>query len=892
MTVDGEPVAAGKQQILLAVLLCQANRPVRADVLAEAAWPLTPPSPGTFRWHLHRLRATVGDRLIRRDSGYLLRAHEGELDAERFADLVRRAGAEPAEQALVLLDRALLLWRGAPYGGLPDPEEVGAEAARLQELRLQAVEARARAMMALGRSAECAGDLAAAAAAHPLRESLAELRLRALAAAGRRGEALRLFGQTRRRLREELGVEPGGALRRLHEELLRPDPAPRLLPPDVHAFTGRAEELAALDRLLAGPPGIAVVSGVGGVGKSGLALHWAHRAQDRFPDGHLYADLGEQTPAEVLHRFLAALGAAIIPEDHDARAALYRQMLARRRILVVLDNASGSAQVRALLPGAPGSVTVITGRSRFEHLVAEAGALPIRLDVLPPADAALLIGRIARIDPARASPLAELCARHPLALRVAGARLLTRPGWTAETLAVRLAGERRLDELRAGELDVRATLEAGYRCLPETERTLFERLGLLQAPSFTAWMAATVMDVPVGEGGDLLERLAERQLLQPDGVDGAGQERYRFHDLVRLLARERAGAGPSQDAALKRFLRCLLTLAKDAYLREYQGGFRLLHSDSPPWQPRGEILPEDPMTWLAAEHATLLAAIRQAADLGLAEICWDLALTGVRLFEIHGQFADWQQTSLLALRACREHGEERGVTAMLVSLGSVAAVQRHHTRAVALLNRALPQLEDGPFKALALSNLASAEIALGRLEPGLAKLAEARSIASRAGDAVVEAILLTHLALRDRGDPDPLLHRAAALAAVNRRVSLMVMLSSTRATLRAGRYARAEEVSRRLIDDLRLIGDPVLERRALCLRAESLTALNRPAEATACLRRAHELALAQHALPEADRIAGLLTAGPNARPTDSQQRGPSVLGDHGFSVAIRLASPK
>ncbi|MGW4408111.1 BTAD domain-containing putative transcriptional regulator [Nonomuraea sp. NPDC004702] len=858
VTVDGATIPAGKQLTLLAMLVCHANRPVSGDVLAQAAWPSAAPSPSTFRWHLHRLRATVGDRLVRRGDGHMLRVADDELDALRFTRWVQRAAAEPAERALALLDQALALWRGAPYSGLDDLEDIRVEAAALQETRLGAIEARAKALMSLGRFAECASDMATAVAGQPLRESFVELWLRALAAAGRPAEALRLYGRTRAKLVDELGVEPSGPLRRLHEELLRHEPAPRLLPPDVYAFTGRTQELGVLDRLLHGPADVAVISGVGGVGKSGLALHWAHRSRDHFPDGQLYADLGQHTAADVLPRFLAVLGVILVPEDHDARIALYRQVLAERRMLIVLDNASGSVDVEPLLPGTAGCVTVVTGRSRFERLVTACGASLIQLDVLPPADAALLLSRIARIEPGHAVPLVELCARLPLALRVAGARLVTRPGWTPETLAARLTEERRLDELRAGELDVRASLEAGYQELPDAERVLFERLGLLPAPTFTAWMAAALLMVPVSTGGDLLERLAERQLLQPEGLDIAGQERYRFHDLIRLLARERAGTGPAQDSVRDRFLSCLLALVKDACEGEYAGGFRLLDSGAPHWRPRGRVLPDEPMTWMAAERETLLAGIHHAAELGHAAMCWDLALAGVRLFEIHGQFVDWEQTSRLALRVCRDHDESRGAGAMLASLSAVEGFQYRREKSLALAEEALPLLDESSVKALTLANLSAAELRLGDAESALAHLTQAVSIAARLGDTLSEAILLARLALLQGGDPRPMLDKAMKLAAGNTRVSSLIAMSDLLASVRAGRHAYAETLSIRILDDVRRYGDRVMEREALCLRADSLIALERPAEAAACLRRAHELAVIQNVPLEVRRITAVL----------------------------------
>ncbi|MFI6322231.1 BTAD domain-containing putative transcriptional regulator [Nonomuraea sp. NPDC050556] len=860
---DGRPIelTSPKQRALLAVLLAAGGRAVSDDQLTQALWGEFPPASANLRWHVHHVRQALGDadRILRLPDGYALDLEAEELDARRFeaaaAEGAQALAAGRHEEAARALGRGLALWHGPAYADLPELDLVRPEALRLEELRLTAFEQRAEALLALRRAKECLTELTAMVTAHPLRERLREHLMRALQQAGRRADALRVYREGREILTTELGIEPGRTLRDLHTEVLRDDGSaaavrPAQLPPDVFAFTGRSAELDQLDGLLdsgAHLP-IAVVSGVGGVGKTGLAVHWAHRVAARFPDGQLYADLGGREPGEVLERFMSALGVMRIPDGLEERTALYRSLLRGRRILVLLDNATGADQVRPLLPGSASCCVVVTGRRSFEGLIAGEGARPIQLDVLGVEQAAELLERVAGVAAGQAGRLAELCDGLPLALRISGARLLTRPGWTPDSLADRLAQERlRLDELRAGELDVRATFEVSYRDLPERERLLFSRLGQLDVPGFTAWTAAALMDGSLADGAVLLERLAEAQLLQPLGPDQAGQERYGFHDLVKLFARQRA-ADEGREAALTRFFACLLALAQDACLREYQGGYALPQGDAPRWWPDGEVLPPDPLGWLDAERATLVAAVSQTAALGLTGPCWELAHTATRIFEVKGYLSDWRSTAGLALEMCRRDGDTVGTAATLVSMSLLYIRTDRFAEAREVLKEALPAVE-GPFRSIALCALGDVERVEGDLDVALVLYEEAKELSRLAGDKAMEAMVMADMATvhERRGNyatAEGVLAWAATHAAGIRRPLTWIVMLLARLHHRRGDYARAEELHVRVMTMVTEIDDRMFEPLALSMRAENLIDLGRVAEARQCLAAAVRLASA------------------------------------------------
>ncbi|WP_207400311.1 ATP-binding protein, partial [Actinomadura fibrosa] len=471
-----------------------------------------------------------------------------------------------------------------------------------------------------------------------------------------------------------------------------PEPVPAQLPPDIPDFTGRDAEVAALtailrgDRAVPGPGAVTVatVAGMGGLGKTTLAVHVAHAIADAFPGGQLYADLrGDSAapadPAAVLGGFLRALGMSGtgVPPSLDERVALYRSRLAGRRTLVVLDNVASEEQVRPLLPGTPAAAVLITSRNR---LVGLEGAHLLNLDVLPSAQAVEMITRIVgarRVgnETAVAAEIARLCGHVPLAVRIAAARLLGRGHWSLSHLAGVLREERsRLDELVAGDLAVRSNVEMSYRQLPPRTRRAFRLIGLLDAPDFAAWAVAALLDAPVPDAQRHLEALIDAHLVGIVGADGTGQLRYRVHDLLRLYARERCESEDPPDeraAALGRALGGWLALAEEAAERVPGPCYAAMHGAAPRWRlPARAVaaLLADPTGWFAAEHAALVAGVGQACDLGLTELAWDLAASMERYCDVRGMYDDWRQMHERALDLCRRAGDRRGEAVLLRGL--------------------------------------------------------------------------------------------------------------------------------------------------------------------------------------------------------------------------------
>jgi DNA-binding SARP family transcriptional activator/tetratricopeptide (TPR) repeat protein len=567
-------LGATKQRTLLAVLLLNANRPVGADRLVDALWPEGSPRTAAvaLRTYVSALRRVLGlagsaePRLATVPGGYQMHCAPTDLDLLAFENLAAagRAAMADGHPALAAerLRHALELWRGKPFEDVALDAGLRVELIRLEERRLAAQDCWVETQLTLGHHEDLLAELGAMVAAEPLRERLWAHWMLALYRSSRRADALRAYGELRRHLARELGVEPSPPLQRLHVQILtgHPDLAaprlvsggsltiPRQLPADVASFTGRETELARLLALPPDPPAALMVSsidGMAGVGKTALAVHAAHRLADRFPDGQLFVDLHGFTqgvppvePADALDRMLRCLGVPgeQLPQNLDDRAALYRTRLAGKRVLILLDNAATEAQIRPLLPGTPSCRVLITSRSRLPGL---ADAHPLSLNVLPATDALTLFTRTAgadRVIGVGTTELAEiigLCGHLPLAIRVAAARLRARSNWSAAHLAGRLRDRRHLlAELSAGGLSVSATIDLSYHHLPPETRRMYALLGLHPGPDLDTYAAAALAALPVRTAGRLLDDLVDAHLLQ-EPVAG----RYRFHDLLRAHAR-------------------------------------------------------------------------------------------------------------------------------------------------------------------------------------------------------------------------------------------------------------------------------------------------------------------------------------------------------------------
>ena len=680
-TETGHAVLTGKQGALLTILLLSANRVVSVQRLAESLWgePL-PSSPSSrVRMLISDLRKTciaAGDNLIRTQRpGYVVRLVPDQLDLATFLECVAQARKAAAggdlETAVTRYDEALSLWHGAPLVGI-DGSFVQAEAARLEELRLEAVEERGSAMLAKGRYAEAITELTTVIADHPLREAAHGRLMLALHRSGRRADALAVYRRLRERITEELGLEPERELQRLHQRILTSDttlepsdtalqtsgttpeplrhqprpvvsPVPRQLPAPPPHFVGRERERAELDRLAhdrtTNSVAIAAISGTGGMGKTSLALHWAHDNIDLFPDGQLYVNLhgfdpsSGPLPAHVaLRHFLGSLGvpAAAIPAGEEAQAGLYRSLVAGRRLLVVLDNARDAAQVESLLPGSPGCTVVITSRNRLPGLNATRGASLIGLDVLTRAETRRLLGRQlgeSRIgaDPDSVAVLVEHSGGLPLAISVLTARAAMHPGFPLSVLAEELSSpSTRLDALQTGDLntDLRAAFTASYEALDAATARLFALLGLAPWPDISLRPAAALAGLPASRTRALLYDLEAANLIHQHRPG-----RYRTHDLVRLYAAECAQSDRPDHERTE-----ALTRLVDSYVRTACSGDRLLYPNRPF---ASRIFPEgvqdefedavSAWTWFEDEQSSLTAVQRLAVRLGMDTAVWRLA---------------------------------------------------------------------------------------------------------------------------------------------------------------------------------------------------------------------------------------------------------------------------
>lgn len=682
---DGEQIAPGAPmtRTLLGALLFQAGRHIPEPRLIETLWGESPPrsAKASLQNHVLRLRRTLGDadaeRVRRSYDGYLIDVGPGELDLHEF-DRLCRGGAEHLEggrwkEADGELSEALSLWRGEPLADIHPAARACIGVEHLHAARLQLIEQAADARLRLGRYGQVVADLEPLVPDHPWREAMHSHLMHALHGTGRQAAALAVYQNLRSNLVGELGVEPSARVAEMHRQILAADPSlttietpaaaapppraprpgrgpgpgvPHQLPPRARYFTGRVAELARLNGLITGPAGtrssaLVAIVGTAGVGKSALAVQWAEEIARDFPDGCLYADLRgfdpadrPATPDQVLRGFLTALDVAIpeIPSGTADQTGMLRSLLAERRVLVVLDNARDAGQVRPLLSGAPGCLTIVTSRDRLTGLVALDGARPVHLGLLSSDEAVDLLARRLGERRCRSAPeavrrLAELCSGLPLALNIAAARVATTEHLPLPDF-VRELGDAldRLDALDAGDpaASVRAVFSCSYRQLSTAAALVFRLLGLHPGPDVSTAAAASLAALPAGRTGSLITELVSAHL-----VAEIAPGRYTFHDLLRVYALEQALAEDTEaerTEATQRMLDHYLHTAYHALLlaSPNQSLFDLAPAAA------GTVVEmfteqEHAVAWFHTEHSVLPAAVDSAAQIGCDGHAWQLA---------------------------------------------------------------------------------------------------------------------------------------------------------------------------------------------------------------------------------------------------------------------------
>ncbi|MBB4938620.1 DNA-binding SARP family transcriptional activator/tetratricopeptide (TPR) repeat protein [Streptosporangium album] len=984
---DGTELDLGTplQRSVLAMLLLRESRAVTPDEMIDAVWgeDAPPRALGALRTYVSRLRAvlepgrsprTRPELLTSVGRGYALHLNGAALDLAFFdrgvqeAETARRAGdlAGAAES----LRASLALCTGEPLAGAVGPYAEH-QRDRLVERRLSVLETLMDLDLEIGRHADVVSELIVLTADHPLRERLRAQLMLAYYRCGRQADALAAFADTRAALIDELGIEPGPDLAALHQRILTGDPSltpapvpvpradpvrlapaeapgpareaeitepaipelprPAQLPAAVNDFTGRRQIVARLCTLLAAEGGgdgvpVAAISGIGGVGKTTLAVHVAHTLDDLFPDGQLYADLrgyGEDptAPESVLGAFLRALGlpADVIPDGLAERSALFRSLLADRRMLVLLDNARDAEQVGHLLPGSTGCAAIVTSRGKLSDLAA---ARLVDLDVMEPDEALTLFGTVAGADRVTAERAAAMdavaaCGFLPLAVRIVAARLAARPSWTVASLVTRLADERRrLDEMRVGNLAVEATFALGYGQLGPAQARAFRLLSLPGGPNISIGAAAALLALDPMDTEDVLESLVDASLLEAPAPG-----RYRFHDLLKLFARRTAerseqdarqagsaGAGGEGASALRRLLDFYLASARSAHRLAYEGS---TVADQLTVTVPGHAFTsaDEAVTWLSVEAESMFASIVQAGGAEDAESLLpgaNLLLAMEPLLESGSHAREFDQRSREVLAAARRVGDpsselrsryvlgrvlfganllaeaeeefraslelaaggDRIVTGEAMNaLAVVAGRRRRHVEALAWFDsarKAFREVGARGGEALTLSYSARDHLFLGQQEEAISAAEQGLALFIEMGSSAGTARARYHLGMilsRVGRLNEAVHHHAECLAffrASKQRVWEQRVCSRLAETfITAGRFSDATRHAEQALAVSREIGHPYGEALSLWVLGRALAGLGSTDRGHDCFERAHDIFVRLGA-PEAADLRALL----------------------------------
>ncbi|MEV7022810.1 BTAD domain-containing putative transcriptional regulator [Kitasatospora sp. NPDC093558] len=952
--LDEKPLSLGspQQQAILTALLLHSGRPVTTQDLVDGLWGDRPPAQAVaaLRTYVSRLRTVIEPRrevrapaelLVSVADGYALRIPGDALDVTVFENLSAEAAAARAAGDLHethrLLVRALGLFSGRPLTGVPGPY-AEAQRLRLAERQVAASEDMCAAALDIGLHAEVVGELNSLTAEHPLRERLRELLMLALYRCGRQAESLGVYTDTRKLLIDELGVEPGAGLSAMHSRILAADPAltlpaapvredgpptpppPAQLPADVSDFSGRSGLVNDLSAVLMNATGQAVVvtslAGIGGVGKTTLAVHVAHRVRAEFPDGQLYVDLrgagaSPADPAVVLGDFLHALGVTDNPESLEQRAALYRSLLASRRMLILLDNARDADQIRPLIPGVSGCAVLATSRSRLAGIP---GAHLVDVEELTPDEALALFSAIVgehrvAAEPEAAMAVVTACGFLPLAVRIAAARLASRPRWSVSDLARRLADQRRrLDELQLGNLAVETTIGLGYGQLSSAEARAFRLLSLIDSSDLPLAAVAALL----GTDEDSAEEFAEA-LVEANMLECFTPGRYRYHDLLRLYAQRqnlRIGDVEEQQAAVRRLLDLLLPTVRTAA--------QAIEPDDQLPEPlnasgsTGLALPGnlDARQWLRAEVALLLSSV-EAAVQGPSELlrpAVDLLIVLDSLVEDPTHGPRVRRILEMADQNAQGSGDSDALARVHFALGTLQSITNDFQQAEHSLLKSL-SLQD-PAEATVLRSATANTLGIilsvaNRSAEALPFFEQARAISRVVGAPIGEARLLGNIARAqlDIGDAQSAVQ--SAIEAVNTaRASkngpcladtlyqLGVVISSTEAPaaavghlreahhlyqsqqnrlregytlarlssalLAAGQHAEAAEAAEESLSIGQEMDGAYCQGLANAALGEALLALAQPARGLACLREAHAM-FTRLGVPEASPVAVLIS---------------------------------